>query len=101
VAIDCLAQSSDDDCATPRDASLKPVLPMFEAEKEAADAVDPSMPVFDLTGLLCPIDACPVVIDGTVVYADEGHLNQAFTMTQVPRVTDFLDQVLGSKGGQT
>ena len=93
--IDCLAKGkSDDDCATPRDVALDPVTPYFEAEARAADAVDPAIPVLDLTSELCPGDTCPVVIDGTVVYSDKGHLNQDFTMTKVPTVIDFLHQVL-------
>ncbi len=93
--IDCLATKSDDDCAMPKDASLNPVTPYFQAEKQGADAVDPAIPVLDLTNELCPGDTCPVVIDGVVVYSDEGHLNQDFTMTKVPAVVDFLKQVLG------
>lgn len=93
--IDCLAEKTDDQCAMPKDESLRFVVPFFEAEKRGADAVDPNIPVFDLTNELCPDDTCPVVIDGTVVYSDAGHLNQAFTMTKVPEIVTFLKQVYG------
>jgi len=92
--IDCLAEGrTPESCAISRDVAFAPVQAIFDVEAQAAERVEPAMPVFDISDELCPGDTCPVEIDGTIVYSDVGHLYQGFTVRQVPAIVRFLNQV--------
>ena len=70
-------------CAALKEHVLNPAI--FAAETAAARGV-PGTYVLDLTGVMCPGDRCPVMVDGVIVYRDSNHLTGAFADYLTPSI---------------
>ncbi len=84
----CIAKhpASQSKCAIPVSKALNPDPPSVYAVKDAAGTV----PLIDMTPVLCGPSSCLPVIGNVLVYQDNHHLTSAYTQTTAP----YLEQQL-------
>jgi hypothetical protein len=70
---------------------------VFHAEQEAASGLS-HVRILDLTDLFCDGAACPTIKDGMIVYSDDNHISEAFSLTLAPRLGDRLAPLVGDLG---
>jgi peptidoglycan/LPS O-acetylase OafA/YrhL len=94
--IECLAgkgSSSTCDLSVSQEYAL--TSDYMKAEAQAADRVGHVLP-FDVTHDICPGLICPAELHGDPVFIDRSHLSKAFTLSVVPRIETFLQQLTSS-----
>jgi len=70
---------------------------VFRAEQEAASGLS-HVRILDLTDLFCDGAVCPTVKDGMIVYNDDNHISEPFSLTLTPRLGDRLAQLIPEHG---
>jgi peptidoglycan/LPS O-acetylase OafA/YrhL len=70
---------------------------VFHAEQEAASGLS-HVRVLDLTDLFCDGPVCPPVKDGMIVYNDDNHMSEPFSLTLVPRLSERLAPLIPDHG---
>jgi peptidoglycan/LPS O-acetylase OafA/YrhL len=66
---------------------------VFRAEQQAAAGLS-HVHILDLTDMFCDGAVCPPVKDGTMVYRDDNHISEAFSLTLAPRLSDRLSPLI-------
>jgi peptidoglycan/LPS O-acetylase OafA/YrhL len=62
---------------------------VFQAEKDAASGLS-HVHILDLTDLFCDGAVCPPIKDGMIVYSDDNHISEAFSLTLAPQLSARL-----------
>jgi len=62
---------------------------VFHAEQEAASGLS-HVHILDLTDMFCDGAVCPPVKDGVIVYSDDNHISEAFSLILAPRLNERL-----------
>jgi hypothetical protein len=70
---------------------------VFHAEEEAASGLS-HVHILDLTDLFCDGTVCPPVKDGTIVYSDDNHISEAYSLVVAPRVSERLAALIHGHG---
>lgn len=89
---ECLARSENpQDCDVPRAEAFEQIV-LIQSESAAARAESPNLVAreFSITDEICDELECRVFDNGLPVFRDYNHLARRWTMTQVPRIEDFL-----------
>lgn len=89
----CVARGHGNACLVPRSDATS-------AERRYEGAVrrlerDHGVRVLDLSSEVCPRSPCPLEVDGVIVASRDDHLNRAFTMTQVPALSSYVESLIG------
>jgi peptidoglycan/LPS O-acetylase OafA/YrhL len=66
---------------------------VFHAEQEAAAGLS-HVHILDLTDLFCDGAVCPTMKDGMIVYNDDNHISEPFSLTLAPRLSDRLTPLI-------
>jgi peptidoglycan/LPS O-acetylase OafA/YrhL len=84
---DCLAArtGSITSCSAPAATALLNNTPI-----DAAAHADPQLAVIDMNDLICDPTTCAPVVGGLVVYRDEDHLTESYTLSLLPYLQDRL-----------
>ena len=61
----------------------------FHAEEEAASGLS-HVHVLDLTDLFCEGGVCPPMKDGVIVYSDDNHISEAYSLVVAPQLGERL-----------
>ena len=62
---------------------------VFHAEQEAAAGLS-HVHIVELTDLFCDGAVCPPIKNGLIVYSDDNHISEAFSLTLVPQLSERL-----------
>ena len=94
---ECLIEaSSPEQCDAPRAAALD-MTAQLQAASALARAQTPVVDeTFSVIDELCTGDFCRVTVDGVPVYRDFNHLSERWTLTQVPRIARFLEDLVAA-----
>jgi len=84
----CVSKHPDtlSDCTIPLSKAMRLPLPTTYATKDAGGTV----PLIDMTSLICAHNECPAVVGNVLVYQDDRHLDSVYTATMAP----YLEQRL-------
>lgn len=86
----CISRRRDVAACTPtRDEALRATARLRGADQRLLDQY-PEIPTLDLVEVLCDDRTCAVERDGILVYSDNSHLTEAFTMSQKPQLEALL-----------
>lgn len=66
---------------------------VLDPQLDAVEAVDGAL-LLDLTPAICPDGTCAPVIGGVLVYRDDNHLTDVFSLSLLGRFADRLDELL-------
>ena len=92
---ECISEKgSPEACTVTRDEALGVKAGLRDAEAAAVEAVG-GVTVLDVNDRLCPAATCPLVLDGTYVYADSDHLYREYAELLAPEVAWFLRELMG------
>lgn len=93
--VECLGvERSGDACRFLRSDGLSAVEDIRDAQQEAIDAAE-GVAVFDAAVGMCTARWCDTQLpDGTLVYADQSHLTDTYTASQVPELERFLGSLV-------
>jgi peptidoglycan/LPS O-acetylase OafA/YrhL len=93
---ECLISTDDpSECAVPRADVLIATEPLQESSERARSGLDEDEFVtFSTTDVICDEDFCSVFADGLPIYRDFNHLSSEWTLTQVPRLEEFLSSLV-------
>jgi hypothetical protein len=69
----------------------------FHAEEEAASGLS-HVHVLDLTDLFCEGGVCPPMKDGVIVYSDDNHISEAYSLVVAPQLGERLAKVISGQG---
>ena len=95
--VECLAREREGGaCTVPVSEAQNIASPLEQAERAVLLTLD-DVAVFDPTPLICGREVCRVVIDGDIVYADNGHLTTQFTSAQRAHLRRLIEESLASR----
>jgi hypothetical protein len=62
---------------------------VFQAEKDATAGLS-HVHIVDLTDLFCDGAVCPPIKDGMIVYSDDNHISEAYSLTLTHQLSERL-----------
>lgn len=95
----CLSvlNASPEDCESDRD-SARELIRAFDDATQEAVADEGVVSVFSTDDAICSADVCRAVdASGIPVYQDQSHLSEMWTLTQVPRLAEFVAEIDASR----